>query len=111
MEKYKGSSNILARVSHDSTPKESTSSAVVGTVNTENSQSHNVKNVVANLNQSSTLNLLSSAEFKDCQININITKEQVDKLTFVSNHCNKDVEKMVKRWLVKCFQKVILNLF
>ena len=33
VEKYKESSNILARVGHDSTPKESTSGAVVGAVN------------------------------------------------------------------------------
>ncbi|CAH3190220.1 unnamed protein product, partial [Porites lobata] len=44
LEKYKESSNILARVGHDS--KESTSGAVVGAVNnienlTQNSQSHN----------------------------------------------------------------------
>ncbi|CAH3180373.1 unnamed protein product [Porites lobata] len=48
LEKYKESSNILARVGHDS--KESTSGAVVGAVNnienlTQNSQSHNVQNV------------------------------------------------------------------
>ncbi|CAH3161438.1 unnamed protein product [Porites lobata] len=78
LEKYKESSNILARVGHDS--KESTSGAVVGAVNnienlTQNSQSHNVQNVVANLNHSPTLNVLSRAEFKDCQININITKK------------------------------------
>ena len=53
LEKYKESSNILSRVGHDSTPKESTSGAVVGAVNnienlTQNSQSHNVQNVVAN---------------------------------------------------------------
>ena len=53
LEKYKESSNILTRVGHDS--KESTSGAVVGAVNnienlTQNSQSHNVQNVVANSN-------------------------------------------------------------
>ena len=79
LEKYKETSNILARVGHDSTPKESTSGAVVAVNNienlTQNSQSHNVQNVVANLNHSPTLNFLSRAEFKDCQININITKK------------------------------------
>ena len=73
LEKYKESSNILARVGHDSTPKESTSSVVaVNNIEnlTQNSQSHNVQNVVANLNYSPTLNFLSRAEFKDCQINI-----------------------------------------
>ena len=78
LEKYKESSNILARVGHDS--KESMSGAVVGAVNnvenlTQNSQSHNVQNVVADLNHSPPLNVLSRAEFKDCQININITKK------------------------------------
>lgn len=78
LEKYKESSNILAKVGHDS--KESTSGAVVGAVNnienlTQNSQSHNVQNVVANLNHSPTLHVHSRAEFKDCQININITKK------------------------------------
>ena len=78
LEKYKESSNILAKVGHDS--KESTSGALVGAVSnienlTQNSQSHNVQNVVANLNHSPTLNVLSRAEFKDCQININITKK------------------------------------
>ena len=79
LEKYKESSNILARVGHDSTPKESTSGAVVAVNNienlTQNSQSHNIQNVVANFNHSPTLNFLSRAEFKDCQININITKK------------------------------------
>ena len=81
LEKDKESaSNILARVGRDSIPKESTSGALVGAVNnienlTQNSQSHNVHNVVANINHSSTLNVLSRAEFKDCQININITKK------------------------------------
>ena len=79
LEKYKETSNILARVGHDSTPKESMSGAVVAVNNienlTQNSQSHNVQNVVANLNHSPTLNFLSRAEFKDCQININITKK------------------------------------
>ena len=74
LEKYKESSNILAKVGHDS--KESTSGAVVGAVNnienlTQNSQSHNVQNLVANFNHSPTFNVLSRAEFKDCQININ----------------------------------------
>ena len=78
LEKYRESSNILAKVGHDS--KESTSGALVGAVSnienlTQNSQSHNVQNVVANLNHSPTLNVLSRAEFKDCQININITKK------------------------------------
>ena len=79
LEKYKEPSNILTRVGHDSTPKESTSGAVVAVNNienlTQNSQSHNVQNVVANLNHSPTLNFLSHAKFKDCQININITKK------------------------------------
>ena len=73
LEKYKESSNILARVGHDSTPKESTSGVVaVNNIEnlTQNSQSHNVQNVVANLNYSPTLNFLSRAESKDCQINI-----------------------------------------
>jgi len=78
LEKYKESFNILAKVGHDS--KESTSGAVVGAVNnienlTQNSQTHNGQNAVANLNHSPTLNILSHAEFKDCQININITKK------------------------------------
>ena len=78
LEKYKESSNILAEVGHDS--KKSTSGAVVGAVNnienlTQNSQSHDVQNVVANLNHPPTLNVLSRTEFKDCQININITKK------------------------------------
>ena len=79
LENYKESSNILARVGHDSTPKESTSGEVVAVNNiehlTQNSESHNVQNVMANLNHSPTLNFLSRAEFKDCQININITKK------------------------------------
>ena len=70
LEKYKESSNILARIGQDSTPKESTSGAVVAVNNienlTQNSQSHNVQNVVANFNHSPTLNILSHAEFKDC---------------------------------------------
>ena len=36
LEKYKESSNILARVGHDSTPKESTSGVVVAVNNIEN---------------------------------------------------------------------------
>ena len=65
LKKYKESSNIVARVGHDSTPKESTSGAVVAANNienlTQNGQSHNVQNVVANLNHSSTLNFLLGA--------------------------------------------------
>ena len=67
LEKYKESSHILSRVSHDSTPKESTSGVEVAVNNienlTQNSQSHNVQN------------FLSHAEFKDCQNNINSTKK------------------------------------
>ena len=44
VDKYKESSNILARVGHDSTPEESTSGVVVAVNNVENpkqnSQSH-----------------------------------------------------------------------
>ena len=79
LEKYKESSNILARVGHDSTLKESTYGVVVAVNNIENlmqnSQSQSVQNVVANLNDSPMLNFLSCGEFKDCQININITKK------------------------------------
>jgi len=79
VEKNKESSNILARVGRDSTPKESTSGTVVAVSNiknlAQNSQNHNVQNVVANLNHSPTLNFLLRAEFKDCQTNINITKK------------------------------------
>ena len=77
-DKARKSTKNPPRFGHDS--KESTSSAVVCAVNnienlTQNSQSHNVQNVVANLNHSPTLNVLSRAEFKDCQININSTKK------------------------------------
>ena len=72
LEKYKESFNILARVGHGSTPKESTSGAVVAVNNienlTQNSQSHNVQNVVANLNHSPTLNFLSHANSKTVKL-------------------------------------------
>ena len=42
---------------------------------TQNSQS-NVHNVLTNLTNSPTLNFLANAEFKDCQININIMKNK-----------------------------------
>ena len=68
----KESSNILVRVGHNSTLKESTLDAVVALNNienvTQNSQSHNVQNVVANLNHSPRLNFLSCAEFKTAKL-------------------------------------------
>ena len=77
LEKYKESSNILAKFGEAHDEESATSTAVSSSTIenlTQNSQS-NVHNVVANLNHSPTLNFLSRAEFKDCQITINITKK------------------------------------
>ena len=79
LEKYKESSNILAKFGDDTVHEESTSALAVNDNNsmqlTQNSQS-NVHNVLTNLTNSPTLNFLANAEFKDCQININIMKNK-----------------------------------
>ena len=76
LEKEKESSNILARFGSELLPAAQRQRQELEEDNAEQAQisSQVQNNIVANVNHSPTLNLLQHAEFKNCNITMNIVK-------------------------------------